>query len=65
MNSKSNLSFIASMRPRHKAAENGAMNSKSNLSFIASMRPRHKAAENGTGGCPITTRTRCFNEAAA
>ena len=36
------------MRPRHKAAENGATRlPRAHRELPASMRPRHKAAENG------------------
>ena len=38
---------MASMRPRHKAAENEAALRRSIKKYSASMRPRHKAAENG------------------
>ena len=34
------------MRPRHKAAENGAVHRALHVVGGASMRPRHKAAEN-------------------
>ena len=36
----------ASMRPRHKAAENGVVLRRARVEEPASMRPRHKAAEN-------------------
>ena len=36
----------ASMRPRHKAAENRTTTRSTMMSERASMRPRHKAAEN-------------------
>ena len=39
----------ASMRPRHKAAENGLTQPLSSRHPQASMRPRHKAAENVVG----------------
>ena len=37
------------MRPRHKAAENGARPGVAFHVALASMRPRHKAAENHEG----------------
>ena len=37
---------VASMRPRHKAAENGSTGDDIHQVKRASMRPRHKAAEN-------------------
>ena len=53
------------MRPRHKAAENGALPLLAHLVQEASMRPRHKAAENGADGAPSVVRRPGFNEAAA
>ena len=42
------MSKAASMRPRHKAAENArSAASRASSDVRASMRPRHKAAENG------------------
>ena len=38
--------YEASMRPRHKAAENAPPPSRKPPKTSASMRPRHKAAEN-------------------
>ena len=57
---------MASMRPRHKAAENraGGMPMMP-LDEIASMRPRHKAAENSSAISRPSCQRRCFNEAAA
>ena len=56
----------ASMRPRHKAAENGDKVPE-NIGGIrfASMRPRHKAAENETWCRRATATATRFNEAAA
>ena len=55
----------ASMRPRHKAAENEERYALRSLYRKASMRPRHKAAENT--GRPVRTggKRQGFNEAAA
>ena len=39
----------ASMRPRHKAAENAVEDVEGLPELRASMRPRHKAAENDVG----------------
>ena len=45
------ITWLASMRPRHKAAENvGAEHREIRPVALASMRPRHKAAENGWSG---------------
>ena len=41
------LHLPASMRPRHKAAENLVARRGRSAGDRASMRPRHKAAENG------------------
>ena len=65
MRNFSAIPIRASMRPRHKAAENGGGGQPDMARSVASMRPRHKAAENvlvaGLAGGP----TRSFNEAAA
>ena len=58
--------MVASMRPRHKAAENRS----GCAAFVgwhhsASMRPRHKAAENTARRAPSRPMLGCFNEAAA
>ena len=45
----------ASMRPRHKAAENYLARMSTPVRLRASMRPRHKAAENSSPGEPTTT----------
>ena len=47
--------WLASMRPRHKAAENADVRVGGVMKdWLASMRPRHKAAENSksSGGSP-------------
>ena len=51
------ISAGASMRPRHKAAENLRMDRGSSRSGqYASMRPRHKAAENENDALRYVTR---------
>ena len=46
----------ASMRPRHKAAENEVHSVRIAPNIAASMRPRHKAAENDAGVAPVYVR---------
>ena len=55
----------ASMRPRHKAAENRRRERRGTRRITASMRPRHKAAENGRPGLGAVPGRSGFNEAAA
>ena len=55
----------ASMRPRHKAAENPVLRRNGRQRTDASMRPRHKAAENVDRGATRVADGRGFNEAAA
>ena len=43
----------ASMRPRHKAAENYEGEFRDDMPNGASMRPRHKAAENRVAGLEV------------
>ena len=54
----------ASMRPRHKAAENCDAIYGYGQCRNASMRPRHKAAENAATTTALTRPPACFNEAA-
>ena len=55
----------ASMRPRHKAAENLTIVGRSMPVMAASMRPRHKAAENPGDTLDSSPCPESFNEAAA
>ena len=57
--------MMASMRPRHKAAENRALSLDMGPMHVASMRPRHKAAENPHTPAARYLEYRRFNEAAA
>ena len=58
--------YRASMRPRHKAAENLLVHRTAGPGVDpASMRPRHKAAENAPHFIPPFTTYARFNEAAA
>ena len=57
--------YRASMRPRHKAAENLRAAVALVLQGIASMRPRHKAAENAAARPSSRGTAGGFNEAAA
>ena len=55
----------ASMRPRHKAAENRDQLVQRRHQLVASMRPRHKAAENSNSTSFQSPTKGGFNEAAA
>ena len=55
----------ASMRPRHKAAENRLQRPTDIRPHLASMRPRHKAAENRKPLVAVNDNAGGFNEAAA
>ena len=58
--------MAASMRPRHKAAENlQRAGAQGHGAGEASMRPRHKAAENCARWRTPSASSASFNEAAA
>ena len=57
--------MVASMRPRHKAAENDGLYGEFAPRIQASMRPRHKAAENRLECVAADAQALSFNEAAA